>query len=140
MTPVFTLPCNNMAEGDLILEVFDDGITTIRKSKTANKTSMPYTSMSSIKFCEGTWAIQGSIQFFGVGGRGIMYQFKKEHNYIASQINEYINNKVHNRVKANDQICSHSIADEIHKLLKMKEQGILTEIEYCAAKSKVLGL
>jgi hypothetical protein len=36
--------------------------------------------------------------------------------------------------------AGHNIADEIRRLADLKDQGVLTEAEFGAAKSKLLGI
>lgn len=143
-----------------LLEVFEDKVTITPKGVLGfmNKglkgaKTIPFSSISAIQFKEAGAVFSGYIQFTIPGGNeskgGLMAATKdentfmfaeKKNNELAIEIKDYIEKAIHDlRIPNTTNSPSGTLADELQKLAKLKEQGILSDEEFQAAKSKLIG-
>jgi hypothetical protein len=151
MALIFTL------KGDReLLEVSDDNISItpvglagfIYKGLKGTKT-IPFSSITAVQCREASTFLCGYIQFTIHGGNestgGLKAAvtdensvlFVKKYNEIALKIKGFIEAKI-KVLHAPPQVSHPSFVDELKKLAILKEQGILSEAEFSAAKNKLL--
>ena len=140
-----------------VLEVFDDRVTITPKGVLGflNKglkgtKEIPFTSIIAVQFREGGTVFSGYLQFTIPGGNeskgGLWaaaqdentFMFTQPFNAMAKEIKEHIDAKV--RSSRTPQLATHpaSLSDELQKLAKLKEQGVLSADEFQAAKKKLI--
>ena len=154
MSAVYTM----RGVGDL-LEVFEDRIAITPKgvlgfmSKGMKGTKeIPFMSIVAVQFKEAGAVFSGYLQFTIPGGnesRGGLFAAPQdentfmfaeaESNAMAREIKEYIDGAVRRSRAPQAAAPATSLSDELQKLVKLKEQGVLTEEEFQAAKKKLLG-
>jgi hypothetical protein len=114
--------------------------------------TIPFTSVTAIQFKEAGSILSGYIQFTIPGGnesRGgvfaaasdentFMYA-NKVNNELAIIIKEYIEATIRKMRAPQSTTSTISVSDEIQKLAKLKEQGILSDDEFQTAKKKLIG-
>lgn len=142
-----------------LLEVFENKLTITPKgvlglmSKGLKGTkTIPFASISGIQFKEAGSVFSGYIQFTIPGGNesggGVFaaaidentFMFaEKKNNQLATQIKEYIESAVLNLRTPHASASTTNISDELQKLAKLRDQGILTEEEFQAAKKRLIG-
>ena len=141
------------------MEVFEDKVAItpkgiagfLNKSITGTK-EIPFLSIVAVQFKEASVFWNGYIQFTIPGGneirRGIFAATEDENTFMFSgaennalviEIKEYIELATREARAAQVTASSSSLSDEIQKLAKLKEQGLLSEEEFQAAKKKVIG-
>lgn len=108
--------------------------------------------ITSIEVKETYQLVHGYIRFSIMGSRTHLFEFFTNawgvsddvlKNETAMAIKEFILQKMqNNKAKVNTTQISSPVsqADEIIKLAKLKEDGILTDEEFISAKRKILGL
>lgn len=144
------------------LEVFKDKITIkpkgvlgmLNKGMKGTK-EIPFRSITAVQFKEAGTVWSGYIQFTIPGGNeskgGIFAATKdentfmfahKKNNALATEIKEFIDGeitKIHAPQAVQVAVPTTDLADEIKKLSALKDQGILSEEEFRAAKMKLIG-
>ena len=155
VNPVFEM---DGSLGDL-LQIYEDKITITPKGAIGFLTkglqgtkTIPYTSITSVQVKKASSVISGYIQLGVLGGnesrKGVFdamldentFAFMKtERNSLAIKIGKYIESQMIKSNKPQVQLSELSIADEIQKLAKLKDDGILTEDEFQSAKKKIIG-
>jgi len=144
---------------DTDLEVFDDKVTItpkgmlgfLNKGLKGTKT-IPFTSITAVQHKKAGF-VTGYIQFTlpgGIESRGGIFSamedentffFRSDDNNTIEEIKEFIERKTSEaRNRGNVTNVSASPADELLKLAKLKEQGLLSEEEFSKAKQKILGI
>jgi len=144
---------------DCELEVFDDKVTIapkgiggfLNRGFKGIKT-IPFTSITAVKHKRAGFTA-GYLQFTlpgGIESRGGLlaaaedentFVFKNSENEVIEEIKVFIEQKTSeakNRGAAAN--ASTSPADELLKLAKLKEQGLLSDEEFSKAKQKILGI
>ena len=154
-SPVFTM------EGvQDLLEVYPDKVTITPKGVLGflNKglkgtKSIPFTSIIAIQFRKADLFVNGFLQFTIPGGnesRGgvfaavgdentFMFRVGNDGNRRASEIKDYIEAKVED-TRLPRQTTTPSLSEELQKLATLKNQGVLSETEFDAAKRRLLDL
>lgn len=110
---------------------------------------IPYASITAIQMRKAGAIVNGYIQFSILGGNeskgGILsavsdentFLFSKmENNFMAEKIKDYVYSKIH-ADKASQHAPS-SLSNELQNLAKLRDQGILSEEEFSAAKRGLL--
>lgn len=139
------------------LEIFEDHLTITPKGVfgLANKglkgsKTIPFQSISAIQFKKGGMG-NGYIQFSLLGGvesRGGLMDATHDENTVMfggwgseNKKIEEIKNYIETRMVElrNTAPAQTSVADELSKLNELKQQGVLSEEEFEAAKKKILG-
>jgi hypothetical protein len=153
MTAVYTM--KGVSE---LLEVYEDKLTITPKGvlgfmvKGLKGTKMiPFASISGIQFKKAGAVFSGYIQFTIPGGNeskgGVFaaasdentFMFaEKKNNQLAIQIKEYIETAVLKLRTPQATTSTTNLADELQKLAKLREQGILSDEEFQAAKKKLI--
>jgi hypothetical protein len=141
------------------LEVFEDKITITPKgirgflSKGIKGTKyIPFASITAIQFKEAGAVFSGYLQFTIPGGNestgGILaatrdentFMFARpENNALAMRIKDHIEAAVHALRTTNAPAPPTRLLDELQQLVKLKQQGFLSEEEFQAAKKKLIG-
>jgi len=140
-----------------VLEVFENkisitakntGLGLLARGRKGTKT-IPIASISAIQFFEAK-TTNGYIQFTLPGGvesgGGILAAttdensvfFSKLNNERARAIRDYLDQRII-EIKSPQLARPSSVADELEKLAQLKERGVLSEAEFMAAKSKLMG-
>jgi hypothetical protein len=143
------------------LEVFEDHLTITPKgvlgllNKGVKGTkSIPFLSISAIQF-KKSGLLNGYLQFTLAGGNesrsGILDATKDEntfmfsrHNDQAEKIKDYIEQRMRemrsssHREQMDNSAPVISLGEELTKLAKLRDDGILSEEEFQAAKSRLL--
>ncbi len=142
-----------------LLEVFEDSLKITPKGVLGflNKglkgtKEIPFHSIVAIQFKEAGTLLSGYIQFTIPGGNesrgGLLaaqqdentFMFaEKKNNKLAIEIKTYIETTM--RKLRTPQVSSPStnLSDELQKLAGLKEQGILSDEEFQAAKKRLIG-
>lgn len=144
---------------DTDLEVFNDKVTITPKGMLGflNKglkgtKSIPFTSITAVQH-KRAGLLTGYLQFTLPGGiesrGGILaavddentFFFRTSENEIIEEIKAFIECKTSEaRNSGNVGKAPVSTADELLKLAKLKEQGLLSDDEFLKAKQKLLGI
>ena len=142
-----------------VLEVFEDKVTITPKGVLGflnkgiqGKKEIPFASIVAVQFKEAGYVFSGYLQFTIPGGNesrgGILAAAKdentfmfahKKNNALAIEIKEYIDSAVRESRTPQASAPTASLSDELQKLAKLKEQGILSDEEFQAAKKKLIG-
>ena len=153
MSPIFT-----MKGVQDQLEVFEDRVTITPKGVLGflNKgikgtKEIPFQSIVAVQFKEAG-IFSGYIQFTIPGGNesrgGILAATKDENtflfankkgNALAIEIKTYIDSAVRKMRTPQAGTPTINLSDELQKLAKLKEQGILSNEEFQVAKKKLIG-
>lgn len=140
-----------------VLEVFEDRVTItpagvlgfLNKGLKGTKT-IPYTSISAVQFREPGMLVNGYIQFTLPGGnesrKGVMgatqdentVMLAKHKNPDAVKIKDYIEAQIKAANSPKNSVTP-SLSDQLAQLSQLRNQGVLTEAEFLAAKAKLLG-
>lgn len=154
MNPVYEM--KGVAE---ILVVYEDKVTITPKGVLGFMTkglkgtkTIPLASITGIQFKEAGAVFSGYIQFTIPGGNenkgGVFaaasdentFMFaEKKNNEIAIKIKDYIESAVLKLRTPQAQVSGANLTDELMKLAKLKEQGILSDEEFQSAKRKLIG-
>jgi len=158
--PVATLaPTYKMRGVQDELEVFEDKLTITPKgvlgflNKGMKGTKhIPFASITAIQFKEAGAVFSGYLQFTIPGGNesrgGIFAATKDENtfmfarpdnNALAVKIKDYIESAVHALRTPSASAPPTRLSEELQNLAKLKQQGILSEEEFRAAKKKLIG-
>jgi len=141
-----------------LLKVYENKLTITPKgimgfmSKGIKGTkTIPFLSITAIQFKEAGPVLSGYIQFTISGGKestgGIFaavedentFMFAgEENNELSIKVKEYIELSIHNLRVQKTTVPSANLSDEIQKLAMLKEQGILSDEEFKAAKKKLI--
>lgn len=142
-----------------LLEVFEDRVTITPKgilgflNKGIKGTKeIPFQSIVAVQFKEAGALFSGYIQFTIPGGNessgGILAATKdentfmfatKENNALAIKIKKFIDSAVRKLRMPQANSPTTNLSDEIQKLAGLKEQGILSDEEFQAAKKRLIG-
>jgi hypothetical protein len=142
-----------------LLEVFEDRVKITPKGLLGflNKglkgtKEIPFSSIVAVQFKEAGSLFSGYFQFTIPGGRestgGLLAATKDENSFVfanttnnalARQIKEYIDAAVRKVHAPSATAPATGLSDELLNLAKLREQGILTDLEFQAAKKKLLG-
>ena len=142
-----------------VLEVFDDRITITPKGVLGflNKglkgtKEIPFTSIIAVQFKEAGVVFSGYLQFTIPGGNeskgGLFAAAQDENTFMfahaknnpmATEIKQHIDAKL--RRSRTPQLPNQpaNLSDELLKLAKLREQGVLSDDEFQAAKKKLIG-
>ncbi|MBK7393424.1 MAG: SHOCT domain-containing protein [Chloracidobacterium sp.] len=142
-----------------LLEVFEDRVTItpkgvlgfLNKGMKGTK-EIPFHSIVAVQFKESGSVISGYIQFTIPGGNeskgGVRAATKDENtfmfagkanNAIVIEIKNSIDSAVHKLRTPQSNQPAASLPDELLKLAKLKEDGILSDEEFQAAKKRLIG-
>ena len=141
------------------LEVFQDRVAItpkgvlgfINKGLKGTK-EIPFTSIVAVQFREAGAILSGYLQFTIPGGNeskgGIfsaasdentfMYA-GKEKNAQARNIKSYIDAAIRNARTPHATPMAATLSDELQKLANLREQGVLSDEEFQAAKKRLIG-
>lgn len=142
-----------------LLEVFEDKVTITPKGVLGflNKgikgtKEIPFHSIVAVQFKEAGAVFSGYIQFTIPGGNeskgGIFNATKdentfmfaeKKNNDLAIEIKTYIDSAVRKSKTQQTNLPTTNLSDELQKLAGLKEQGILSDEEFQAAKKRLIG-
>lgn len=142
-----------------LLEVFEDRVTITPKGVLGflNKgikgtKEIPFRSIVAVQFKEAGAVFSGYLQFTIPGGNesrgGILAATKDENtfmfagaknNALAKEIKEYIDEVIRQSGEPQSATPATNLSDELQKLAQLKDQGVLTEDEFQAAKNKLIG-
>jgi hypothetical protein len=140
--------------GQIVVD--DNWVTIKRKGAMAMLTQgikgdkkIPITNIISVQFKNANSLVNGYIQFAtasGEGSHGInqatadenTVMFKKNQMSDFENLRDHIEGLIANRMNSGGKSSSVDIADELGKLAKLKEQGILSEAEFSKMKAKLL--
>lgn len=142
-----------------LLVVYEDKLTITPKgvlgfmSKGLKGTkTIPFGSITGIQLKEAGAVISGYIQFTIPGGNeskgGVFsaasdentFMFaEKKNNELAIKIKEYIESAVLKLRAPQATVSTTSLSDELQKLAKLREQGILSDEEFQSAKKRLIG-
>ena len=154
MNPVFTL--KGVQD---VLEVFEDRVIIIPKGVLGlinkgmkGKKEIPFSSIVAVQFKEAGAVFSGYLQFTLPGGNesggGVFAATKDENTFMFAQkknnalvikIKEYIDAAIREAKNPKPVASTSNLSDELQKLATLKDQGILSEEEFQAAKNKLLG-
>jgi len=141
------------------LEVFEDMVTITPKgvlgflSKGIKGTKeIPFTSIVAVQLKEAGPLFNGYLQFTIPGGNesrgGIFAATRDENtfmfrhaknNAMAKEIKEYIGEAMRKARTPQAATPATNLSDELQKLAPLREQGVLSEDEFQAAKRKLIG-
>jgi len=140
--------------GQIVVD--DNWVTIKRKGAMAMLTQgikgdkkIPITNIISVQFKNANSLVNGYIQFAtasGEGAHGInqatadenTVMFKKNQMSDFENLRDHIEGLIANRMNSGGKSGSVDVADELAKLAKLKEQGILSEAEFSKMKAKLL--
>jgi hypothetical protein len=142
-----------------LLEVFEDKITITPKGVLGflNKgikgtKEIPFASIVAVQFKEAGAMFSGYLQFTIPGGNeskgGILAAAKdentfmfahKKNNALAIEIKKYIDVAIKELRKPQPTVHTSTLSDELQKLVKLKDDGILSDDEFQMAKMKLIG-
>jgi len=142
------------------LEVFEDKLTItpkglggiVESGGLRGPKTIPFASITAIKHRRAGGFLPGYIQFELPGGlqeentilggnvRQNIFFFKSNGNEKIEEIKAFIERKISEIKNHNTTIASSSPTDELIKLARLKEQGLLSEEEFSKAKQKILGI
>ena len=143
----------------VILMVYEDKVTITPKGVLgfmtkglAGTKTIPFGSITGIQFKEAGAVFSGYIQFTIPGGNeskgGVFsaasdentFMFaEKKNNELAEKIKKYIESAVLKLRTPQHQTSAPSLSDELQKLARLREQGILSDEEFQSAKKKLIG-
>jgi len=141
------------------LDVYEDKLTITLKGVMGLMTkglkgskTIPFISITAIQFKQASSLVNGYLQFTVPGGNesagGITgavsdensFMFRdKKNNEMAQQIKDYIESTISKLHAPQAAAAAPSLSDELLKLSQLKDQGILTDEEFQAAKEKLMG-
>jgi hypothetical protein len=129
------------------IRVEEDAITIVPRALYhgfIGEKRIPYSSITAIQFKEAGGWLAGFIQFSIQGGIEWRGQVNQDEN--AMQFDKEFNDEFHalrdfvqTRMASASTGTGGSIADELLKLASLRDQGILSEEEFAAQKTKLLG-
>ena len=138
--------------------VVDDNWVTIKRKGAMAMLSqgikgdkrIPISNIISVQFKNANAMVNGYIQFATASGesaRGITQatadentvMFRKNQMADFEKLRDHLESLIANRMNASSSSSSVDVADELAKLAKLKEQGILSDEEFAKAKAKLLG-
>lgn len=142
-----------------LLEVFEDRVSITPKgvlgflNKGVKGTKeIPFESIVAIQFKEAGTLFNGYLQFTIPGGNesrgGIFAAVKDENtfmfahvnnNAMAREIKEHIDGAIRKSRVPQAAAPAVNLSDELQKLASLKQQGVLSDEEFQAAKKKLLG-
>lgn len=142
------------------ISVYEDRIVIERRgfsgfmsSGLAGEKTIPMESIVSVQFKEGSMLLNGFIQFGVLGGneatKGLSKAvqdentviLKKSSNNEVRQIKEYIEEIVLNRSKNSGVVLQqNSPAEELKKFKELLDMNVISQEEFDAKKSQILGL
>jgi hypothetical protein len=143
-----------------VIEVFEDKIAItpngvlgfLNKGLKGTK-EIPYASIIAVQFKEAGVLFSGYLQFTIPGGnesRGGLFAAAEDENTFmfagtnnnskAKEIKEYIDQSIRKARTRQPQPPTTNLSDELQKLAGLKDQGVLSEDEFQAAKRKLIGL
>jgi hypothetical protein len=144
-----------------VLEVFEDRVTIkpqgvlgfLTKGLKGTK-EIPFSSIVAVQFKEAGGVFSGYLQFTIPGGNeskgGLLSASKDENTFMfagvannapALEIKAYITGRLRTlRTPQTAAVPTAGIADEIQKLVVLKQQGILTDEEFQSGKRKLIGV
>ena len=111
---------------------------------------IPISNIISVQFKNANAMVNGYIQFATASGesaRGITQatadentvMFKKAQTSEFENLRDHIESLIAKHMNGGGNSGSVDVADELGKLAKLKDQGILSEEEFAKAKAKLLG-
>jgi hypothetical protein len=111
---------------------------------------IPISNIISVQFKNANAMVNGYIQFATASGesaRGISQatsdentvMFKKSQMADFENLRDHLEGLIAKRMNGGGAAASVDVADELAKLAKLKDQGILSEDEFAKAKAKLLG-
>jgi hypothetical protein len=125
-----------------LLEVFEDKVAITPKGMGVLTTGfigtreIYYTSIVGIQFKEAG-SLPGHMELMLKGNNHFIFQaLSKKNNAQAREIKNYIEAAL--RTVSTPQ-APDSLSDELHKLAELRQQGLLLEAEFLAAKQKLIG-
>lgn len=142
-----------------LLEIFEDRVAITPKGVMGflNKgikgtKEIPFTSVVAVQFKEAGAVFSGYIQFTIPGGNesrgGLLAAAQDENTFMfahvknnatAKEIKDYIDSKIRTLRVPQAAHSATSLSDELQKLAQLREQGVLSEDEFRAAKRKLIG-
>jgi hypothetical protein len=140
--------------GQIVVD--DNWVTIKRKGAMAMLTQgikgdkkIPITNIISVQFKNANSLVNGYIQFATASGEGThginqatadenTVMFKKNQMSDFENLRDHIEGLIANRMNSGGKSGSVDVADELAKLAKLKEQGILSEAEFSKMKAKLL--
>lgn len=140
--------------GQIVVD--DNWVTIKRKGAMAMLTQgikgdkkIPITNIISVQFKNANSLVNGYIQFATASGEGThginqatadenTVMFKKNQMPDFEKLRDHIEGLIANRMNGGGKSSSVDVADELGKLAKLKEQGILSEAEFSKMKAKLL--
>jgi hypothetical protein len=142
-----------------VLEVFEDRVTITPKGVLGflNKgikgtKEIPFVSIVAVQIKEAGAVFSGYLQFTIPGGNesrgGIFAATEDENtfmfahtknNVLVREIKDYIDSAVRKSRAPQATAPTTSLSDELQKLANLKEQGVLSEGEFQAAKKRLIG-
>lgn len=133
------------------VEITPKGILGFLNKGITGTKYIPFSSIVAVQFKESGAVFSGFLQFTIPGGvesrRGIFAATKDENtfmfigaanNALARTIKHHIDQAVAKGKESQTSLSRTSLADELQKLSDLKSQGILTDQEFQAAKSKLI--
>jgi hypothetical protein len=110
---------------------------------------IPITNIISVQFKNANSLVNGYIQFAtasGEGANGISQatadentvMFKKNQMPEFEKLRDHLEDLIANRMNGGGKTGSVDIADELAKLAKLRDQGILSDEEFSKMKAKLL--
>jgi len=140
-----------------MLEVFEDKLAITPKGMLGflnkglkGKKEIPFSSIVAVQFKEAG-VLSGYLQFTILGGNesvgGIMGAAKDENTFMFAEkkdneqiieIKKYIESQIKQLKIPQEKQSKTSISDEILKLAKLKEEGILSDEEFSSAKKRLI--
>lgn len=141
------------------LEVFEDHVAITPKGVLGffNKglkgtKEIPFSSIIAVQFKEAGALFSGYLQFTIPGGNeskgGLFaavhdentFMFKDpKNNALVREIKEHIDAKIRKLRTPQTTVPTSNLSDELQKLANLKQQGVLSEEEFRAAKKKLIG-
>ena len=140
--------------GQIVVD--DNWVTIKRKGAMAMLTQgikgdkkIPITNIISVQFKNANSLVNGYIQFATASGEGThginqatadenTVMFKKNQMSDFENLRDHIEGLIADRMNSGGKSGSIDVADELAKLAKLKEQGILSEAEFSKMKAKLL--
>ncbi len=158
-TPEHTNAIYTMKGVQDILEVFEDrvaitpkGILGFPNKGIKGTKEIPFQSIFAIQFKEAGAVFSGYIQFTIPGGfesrGGILAAAKDENtfmfagttnNAMAIEIKTYVDSAVKKLRTSQANLSTTNLSDELQKLAALKQQGLLSDEEFQAAKKRLIG-
>ena len=147
-------------ETDGVLEIHEDhltiqpqGVSALLAKGLKGKKHIPFNSITSIQVKNAGFVARGYIQFTipgGIESRGGLFEalldentfaFGEDNNNRVAVIKNYIEARIKElRNPPPSQVtASTSLADELAKLAALKNQGLLSDEEFQAAKRRLIG-